>query len=275
MVGASSENDGSSGLVPKPTKTDYGKILRCDGTWQAVSAEDTKVTQTDTTTNATYRLLFSGTADNTTRTEGARKSAKLTFNPNSGVLSATSFVGNIDGTYVNKLTGYAKATTIGAIAATDSLNTALGKLEFKTDFIYNDLFGTDSDDIINKWSEIVSFVDSIKEGTDITDEFVTRKTAQTITGEKIFSGTTATLLTIDRDSTSPAWIKFAKNNTLLGYIGIENNKKPVTHIDSVTYYLLHSGNSHIQDGIITINGTSITPITSHQSLANYVTLDGT
>ena len=275
MVGASSENDGSSGLVPKPTKTDYGKFLRGDGTWQAVSAEDTKVTQTDTTTNATYRLLFSGTADNTTRTEGARKSAKLTFNPNSGVLSATSFVGNIDGTYVNKLTGYAKATTIGAIAATDSLNTALGKLEFKTDFIYNDLFGTDSDDIINKWSEIVSFVDSIKEDTDITDEFVTRKTAQTIIGEKTFSGTTATLLTIDRDNDSPSWICFKHKGSLVGYLGVTNDKKPQFNNGSSTYDILHSGNSHIRSGVITINGTSITPITSHQSLANYVTLDGT
>jgi hypothetical protein len=93
-----------------------------------------------------------------------------------GNVKATSFIGNLDGSYVNKLTGYTKATEIGAIAATDSLNTALGKLEYKTDFIYNDLFGTDNDDVINKWSEIVNFIDSVKEGTDILDEFVTRKT---------------------------------------------------------------------------------------------------
>jgi hypothetical protein len=39
------------------------------------------------------------------------------------------------------------------------------------------LFGTDNDDVINKWSEIVNFIDSVKEGTDITDEFVTSKTS--------------------------------------------------------------------------------------------------
>ena len=41
----------------------------------------------------------------------------------------------------------------------------------------------------------------------------------------------------------------------------------------ITQYL-HSGNSYIQNGVITINGATITPITSHQSLANYVTLNG-
>jgi len=40
------------------------------------------------------------------------------------------------------------------------------------------------------------------------------------------------------------------------------------------YKILHSGNSSIKDGVITINNTSITPLTSHQSLTNYVTLNG-
>lgn len=38
--------------------------------------------------------------------------------------------------------------------------------------------------------------------------------------------------------------------------------------------LLSSENTKISNGVITINGTSITPLTSHQSLANYVTLNG-
>ena len=47
------------------------------------------VTQTATTTDANYEVLFSVTADNTTRTEGARKNSNLTFNPNSGLLTVT------------------------------------------------------------------------------------------------------------------------------------------------------------------------------------------
>ena len=53
------------------------------------------VTQTATSTNANYEVLFSGTADNTTRTEGARKNSNLTFNPSTGTLSATTFSGNV------------------------------------------------------------------------------------------------------------------------------------------------------------------------------------
>ena len=43
---------------------------------------NTKVTQTnDDSTNADYRVLYSATADNTTRTEGAKKCGNLLFNP--------------------------------------------------------------------------------------------------------------------------------------------------------------------------------------------------
>lgn len=46
------------------------------------------VTQTATdSTNSDYEVLFSGTADNTTRTEGARKSSRLYFNPNYGTFT--------------------------------------------------------------------------------------------------------------------------------------------------------------------------------------------
>lgn len=49
---------------------------------------NSNVTQTATTTNANYEVLFSGTADNTPRNEGARKSNTLLFNPNTGTLTA-------------------------------------------------------------------------------------------------------------------------------------------------------------------------------------------
>lgn len=58
---------------------------------------DENVTQTATTINENFEILFSGTADNTTRTEGARKNSNLTFNPSTGVLTATKFDGQIVG----------------------------------------------------------------------------------------------------------------------------------------------------------------------------------
>jgi hypothetical protein len=51
------------------------------------------VTQTATTTSANYEVLFSVTADNTTRTEGARKNSNLTFNPSTGNLNVTQING--------------------------------------------------------------------------------------------------------------------------------------------------------------------------------------
>ena len=48
---------------------------------------DTKVTQTATSSNDNYEVLFSETADNTTRTEGAGKADNLTFNPSTGNLT--------------------------------------------------------------------------------------------------------------------------------------------------------------------------------------------
>ena len=58
------------------------------------------------------------------------------------------------------------------------------------DTVYNWYTGVTADDtdaLVNKWGEIVDFLDSVAEGTDITDEFVTRKTDQTIDGIKTFS----------------------------------------------------------------------------------------
>ena len=52
---------------------------------------DTKVTQTATSTSADYEVLFSVTADNTTRTEGARKNDNLKFNPSTGEIAPTGY----------------------------------------------------------------------------------------------------------------------------------------------------------------------------------------
>ena len=57
---------------------------------------------------------------------------------------------------------------------------------------YQSITQDDTDTLINKWGEIVDFLDSVTEGTDIIDEFVTRKTNQTITGQKTFQSNSDT-----------------------------------------------------------------------------------
>lgn len=103
---------------------------------------------------------------------------------------ASTFIGNLDGYYVDKLTGYNETKSDAKITAADTLNTALSKLEYKADLAYKWVSSvtseTDTDEYVNKWDEIVDFLDSVKEGSDISQSFVTTATAQTITGLKTF-----------------------------------------------------------------------------------------
>lgn len=74
---------------------------------------DSSVKQTNTTGSANYRVLLSYNANDTTQTVGARKSAKLYFNPSTGTLT-------VDG----KVVGAAILTDPAAVSA----NTAAGYL---------------------------------------------------------------------------------------------------------------------------------------------------
>lgn len=75
------------------------------GAWRVINYYDANsaVTQTVTTANANYEVLFSVTADNTTRTEGARKNSNLTFNPSTGTLTTKILMPNntYDATWIN------------------------------------------------------------------------------------------------------------------------------------------------------------------------------
>lgn len=72
-------------------------VTKGDGSTSTLTTQDKNVTQTVTSTNANYEVLFSNTADNTTRTEGARKNSNLTFNPSTGTLTTTKFSGSLSG----------------------------------------------------------------------------------------------------------------------------------------------------------------------------------
>ena len=74
---------------------------------------DTKVTQTATSTSADYEVLFSETADNTTRTEGARKNNNLKFNPSTGNLQATQLNGVAIGSSPKFTDTDTKVTAVG------------------------------------------------------------------------------------------------------------------------------------------------------------------
>lgn len=75
---------------------------------------NTYVTQTATTTSANYEVLFSATADNTTRTEGARKNSNLLFNPSTGNLQATQ----LNGVAIGTSPKFTDTTALGSMTGT-------------------------------------------------------------------------------------------------------------------------------------------------------------
>ena len=89
---------------------------------------DAKVKQTATTTDADYEILFSSTADNTTRTAGARKNSNLTFNPSTGTLTATKFVGTLSGNATS-------ATTANKLSNTTAIGSSIKPVYFSADGI--------------------------------------------------------------------------------------------------------------------------------------------
>lgn len=276
--------DSQPGLMSAEDKTKLDNL-------EKVTVTDNKVEQVNTTTSDSYRLLFSSTADDTTRTEGARKSAKLLFNPSTGALTASIFNGKLDWSNINNkpdvftpeqhthttqeiisLAGYTKAKTAAALSTSDSLNTALGKLELKADTAYTLVKGAyDGDGTIENLTEILKVLSDISD-TDTIQALLDKYlplSGGTLTNSNI-------PLSINRTNGNPI-ISYLANDTLVGLLGFNTDGVLITCPNCTTntncYNVLHTGNSHIKDGVITINGVSITPLTAHQSLANYVTLN--
>lgn len=81
--------NGTTGKVIKDSGFTIGKSVPADAVF---TDTNNKVTQTATSTSANYEVLFSETADNTTRTEGARKNNNLLFNPSTGLLKTTKLI---------------------------------------------------------------------------------------------------------------------------------------------------------------------------------------
>ena len=87
--------------------------------------EDVNVTQTNTTTSANYRVLLSRNANDTTETASSRKSAKLYFNPSTGILTTTKVSANLDGDIVKKTPQLCEATESDNINIVENSNGAI------------------------------------------------------------------------------------------------------------------------------------------------------
>ena len=121
-------SDGSSGTVVTLAHNTQYK-LTAGGTsvlfkTPADNSSDTKVTQTadNSSTGTGFEVLFSATGDNTTRTEGSRKSNKLTFQPSTGTLTATKFSGPLTGNVTGNCSGSSGSCNGNAATATKATN---------------------------------------------------------------------------------------------------------------------------------------------------------
>lgn len=90
---------------------------------------------------------------------------------------------------------------------------------------------------------------------DLSGTYVTLTGTQTITGGKTFSGTNDSILTVDRSSTNPTWIKFAKNGTVLGSFGVNSSNEARFHNGTNNYEIWHSGNLTPSDYLPLSGGT--------------------
>lgn len=92
---------------------------------------DTKVTQTNDTTTTDYlEVLLANTTGTSTEVSGVKKSS-LDYKPSTGELRSTKFTGVGGDTTLGS--NYAKAQSESAITSANSVNEALGKLEYKAD----------------------------------------------------------------------------------------------------------------------------------------------
>lgn len=123
------------------------------------SNTDTKVTQTATTTNSAYEILFSGTADNTSRTEGVRKTSTLTYNPSTKALVTG---GTVNGYTLAAASAKGVDTSIAASSSSANLPTSAAVASFVEGKGYLPTTGGDvTDSIILKFNSTdASLVDN-------------------------------------------------------------------------------------------------------------------
>lgn len=268
----------TAGLAPKgaavSTQSTSTKFLREDGTWATpsyITNTDAKVTQTiSSTENADYRILLSETADDTTRTEGARKDTDLTYNPSTntltigtGILTATNYSGNAaTATSVSRLQQTAITSLSSFTHATDLIYAAAGSSNSVTDKPSGvDAFGVLSYKTANGWySQILTASD--------TSPGIYWRTGATLSG-----GWTKLL---DSDNTSAgannaATLTWGTTYTLAKINGTDikftTMAKPSYAFTDLTAHPTTLGDYGITDakiasGVITLGSNTITPITS-------------
>ena len=110
---------GTTAFVDAPTTA--GTSLTWNGSAFTWSTAGGATIQNDTSTNATYYPTFA-TATSGTFSDARVSSTKLTFNPNTGLLTATGFSGPLTGNVTGNVSGSSGSCTGNAATATTASN---------------------------------------------------------------------------------------------------------------------------------------------------------
>lgn len=186
---------------------------------------------------------------------------------------------NFPSNQINALTGYAKATSAANLATTDSLNTALGKLEYKADTAYSFITGAnDGDETIENLKEILDVLTGIK-ATDTISALINacvKKAGDTMSGTFTIAPGTNVGLVIHRKGSIGPLVKFyggENGNTLYGYLGFSNTNTPTFYNTSNSANtLLHAGNyTSYKHAYTNLTGSGTT---ANQAIVSTGTKDG-
>ena len=112
-------------LTGNVTGNASGSSGSCTGN-AATATEATNITVT--ANNSTDETVYPLFADGNTGTQGAETDTGLTYNPSSGFLTATKFIGNVTGDVTGDVTGNCSGTAATVTTAAQSNITSLGTL---------------------------------------------------------------------------------------------------------------------------------------------------
>ena len=142
---------------------------------------------------------------------------------------------NHNSSQITALTSYSKATSVADVLTTDSLNTALGKLEYKADL------GKTAYDIVSAANDSDGTIENLKEILDVLSGISDTDTIQAIVGKylPLTGGTVSGTITlnatpgiiVNRSSGVP-YIRFGKNSSsIYGEFGADSTGTPVWWTD--------------------------------------------
>ena len=234
MSAASSNNAGTAGLVPAPTKGKQTSFLRGDGTWaiptnttyDAMTLNEAKTGTAIIARTITAKVLHDKIS---TMIPTSMDWSNITNKP----LSYNPLAHNHNSEEIISLTNYIKATENASLSNTDTLNSALGKLEYKADL------GTTAYALINAANDKDGTIENLKEILDVLEGIKDTDTIQAIVNKYLpLSGGTMSG-NINFDSDKGIYVNNSYAILALGskgkFTGHPNDEESYTFVGTTNY----------------------------------------